>query len=71
MERLNQVASELPENDLEEVVGFAEALKAKRGAVALTAPDKAIEIELMRALRSRCKADFTWRCEELHDRGLR
>ena len=71
IERLNEIASELPDNELAEVVDFAEALKARHGATVITMPDKAIDVELMHAVRSRCKGTFTWRREELYDRTLR
>ena len=70
MDRLNEIAKALPEHELAEVVGFAEALKARHGATHITSPDTAIDVELMHAVRSRCPGDFTWRREDLYDRGL-
>ncbi|MCQ1550239.1 MAG: DUF2281 domain-containing protein [Candidatus Accumulibacter phosphatis] len=71
MERLQEIAKVLPENELAEVIGFAEALKARRGATRIAAPNAAIDVELMHAVRSRCEGGFTWRREELYDRGIR
>lgn len=71
MERLQEIAKVLPENELAEVIGFAEALKARHGATRITTPDAAIDLDLMHAVRSRCDGGFTWRREELYDRGLR
>ena len=71
MERLNEIASELPDDELAEVVGFAEALKARHGTTVITVPDKAIDIDLMHAVRTHCNSAFTWQRDELYDRGLR
>ena len=70
-ERLSEIASALPEDELAEVIGFAESIKARHGAAGLLAPAKTIDIELMRRVRSRCNGDFTWKRDELYDRGLR
>ena len=71
IERLNEIATELPDSELAEVVNFAEALKSRHGTTAITLPDKATDVELMHTVRLRCKGTFTWRREELYDRTLR
>ena len=71
MERLNEIANAPPEHELAEVIGFAESLKARHGAISPTAPVKIIDLELMREVRSRCNGGFTWKRDELYDRGLR
>jgi hypothetical protein len=71
MERLQEIARMLPEDELAEVIGFAEAIKARRGATRIAAPDTAIDVDLMHAVRARCDGGFTWRREDLYDRGLR
>jgi hypothetical protein len=70
-ERLTEIANALPEDQLAEVIGFAESLKARHGAAGLAAPAKTIDLDLMRMVRSRCNGDFTWTRDELYDRGLR
>ena len=71
MERLNEIAKELPDTELAEVLNFAEALQAKHSASNITAPDAAIDIELMHAVRLRCRGKFIWWREDMYDRGLR
>jgi hypothetical protein len=71
MERLNEIVKVLPDKELAEVVSFAEALKTRHGDASITLPDTAIDVELMRVVRSRCMGKFTWQREELYDRGLR
>jgi hypothetical protein len=70
-ERLTEIANGLPEDQLAEVIGFAESLKSKHGATRLTWPAKTIDLDLMRMVRSRCNSDFTWTRDELYDRSLR
>jgi hypothetical protein len=71
VERLNEIIRALPDSELAQVVDFAEALKGKHGDVTITVPDAVIDLELMRAVRSRSTGGFTWRREDLYDRGLR
>lgn len=71
MERLTEIANALPEDELAEVIGFAEALKARHGATGLAAHAKTIDLELMRRVRARCSGAFTWKRDELYDRSLR
>jgi len=71
MERLTEIAKELPDHDLAEVVGFAAAMKSRLGGTSISTPDKTIDLELIRAVRARCAGGFKWRREDIYDRGLR
>jgi hypothetical protein len=70
-ERLTEIANALPEDQLAEVIRFAESLKTRHGATGLATPAKTIDLDLMRMVRSRCNGDFTWTRDELYDRSLR
>jgi len=71
IERLNEAAKSLPEPDLAEVVGLAEALQSHHARPKLTLPGKVVDTELMRQVRSLCPANLIWNREELYGRGLR